>query len=122
MRTIRPLDFETVANSIRKTRHCITVETGWPFCGIGAEIAARVFEWGLAEHLLAPVMRVTGENINMDLELIKFEKHSIICKFIKFPAIDVPTPYNATLEKMSVPAAKDVVEQVKQIFGINDQP
>ena len=68
LRTLRPLDFDTVAESIRKTRRCITVETGWPVCGIGAEIAARVFEWGVHEQLLAPVIRVTGLCQNMVLK------------------------------------------------------
>lgn len=44
LRSIRPLDFETIANSVTKTNHLITVENGWPQCGVGAEICARVIE------------------------------------------------------------------------------
>jgi pyruvate dehydrogenase E1 component beta subunit len=70
LRTLRPLDFDTVAESIGKTRRCVTVEFGWPMCGIGAEIAARVFESGLAEQLLSPVIRVTGEFIIFLLNIL----------------------------------------------------
>lgn len=93
LRTLRPLDYDTVEESIRKTRRCITVETGWPVCGIGAEISARVFEVGLMDTLLAPVIRITGA--------------------------DVPTPYNASLEAQCIPNPKTVVNQVKELMGIS---
>lgn len=48
LRSVRPLDFETIANSVTKTNHLITVENGWPTCGVGAEICARIIESKLA--------------------------------------------------------------------------
>ena len=52
LRTVRPLDMETVLQSVTKTHHCLTVEQGWPQCGIGSEIAARIMEceWTASER------------------------------------------------------------------------
>ena len=50
LRSIRPLDFETIANSVTKTNHLITVENGWPQCGVGAEICARIIESASIYH------------------------------------------------------------------------
>jgi hypothetical protein len=54
------LDFGTVEQSVRKTHHLVTVETGWPFCGIGAELSAQISESETFDYLDAPVLRVTG--------------------------------------------------------------
>ena len=82
LRTIRPLDREMVLASVRKTHRCVTVEEGWPQCGIGAEIMALLMEHAF-DDLDAPVMRVTGR--------------------------DVPMPYAANLEKLALPTVDDVV-------------
>jgi pyruvate dehydrogenase E1 component beta subunit len=88
LRTIRPLDIETVVNSIKKTNRVVAVEEGWPFAGIGAEIAAitmeQAFDW-----LDAPVRRVHGA--------------------------DVPLPYAANLERLAVPHAADIVAAAKEV-------
>ncbi|MDD2706088.1 MAG: pyruvate dehydrogenase complex E1 component subunit beta, partial [Acidocella sp.] len=89
LRTIRPLDVETIAASVKKTSRIVSVEEGWPFAGIGAEIVATVvehcFDW-----LDAPPVRVAG--------------------------IDVPMPYAANLEKLALPQPGWVVDAVKKLF------
>lgn len=91
LRSIRPLDFDTIARSIAKTHHLVTVEQGWPHCGIGAEICARVMESPSFFELDAPAWRVTG--------------------------VDVPMPYSRTLEAMALPAPADVVAAVSAVLG-----
>lgn len=88
LRTIRPLDKETIISSLKKTNRLISVEEGWPFAGIGAEIAAlamqEAFDW-----LDAPIMRVTGA--------------------------DVPLPYAENLEKLALPQVEDIVKASQAI-------
>ena len=88
LRSLRPLDAETVLASLRKTNRLVTVEEGWPYAGIGSEIAALVMENGF-DHLDAPVARVTGA--------------------------DVPMPYAASLEQMALPKPEDVVAAAKSV-------
>ena len=88
LRTIRPMDTETILASVRKTHRCVTVEEGWPQSGIGAEIMARIME-GAFDDLDAPVMRITGK--------------------------DVPMPYAANLEKLALPTVDDVVAAAKAV-------
>jgi pyruvate dehydrogenase E1 component beta subunit len=88
LRTIRPLDVETLVASVRKTNRLVTVEEGWAFAGIGAEIAALMMEHAF-DHLDAPVARVTAE--------------------------DVPLPYAANLEKLALPDADKVVKAAKAV-------
>jgi pyruvate dehydrogenase E1 component beta subunit len=89
LRTIRPLDVETIVKSVKKTNRVVSVEEGWPFAGIGAEIAMTVtehcFDW-----LDAPPVRVAG--------------------------LDVPMPYAANLEKLALPQPNWVVDAVKKII------
>lgn len=92
LRSLRPLDGETVINSVKKTNRLVTVENGWPQCGIGAEICARVFESEAFDYLDAPVARVTGA--------------------------DLPTPYAENLEKMCFPVSQNVVTTVKKVLGL----
>jgi pyruvate dehydrogenase E1 component beta subunit len=73
LRTLKPMDAETIIESVKKTGRLVTIEEGWKQSGVGAEIAARVME-GAFDYLDAPVMRVTGK--------------------------DVPMPYAANLEKV----------------------
>ena len=88
LRTLRPFDVETVVQSVKKTNRIVSVEEGWPFAGIGAEIAAIVveecFDW-----LDAPPKRVTGK--------------------------DVPLPYAANLERLAVPQVEDIVEAARAV-------
>ncbi len=88
LRTIRPLDMDTILASVRKTNRCVTVEEGWPQHGVGAELSAQIMEKAF-DYLDAPVMRVTGK--------------------------DVPMPYAANLEKLALPSAQDVIEAVKAV-------
>jgi len=92
LRSLRPLDSATIERSVQRTRHLVTVELGWPQCGIGAEICARIMESPTFHHLEAPVMRVTG--------------------------VDVPMPYAKALEDACNPQAKDVVRAVKATLNI----
>jgi len=89
LRTLRPLDIDTVAASVKKTNRIVSVEEGWPFAGIGAELAARMMETCF-DWLDAPMVRVTGE--------------------------DVPMPYAANLEKLALPNAAKVVAAAKSIL------
>ena len=86
LRTIRPLDIETIIASVKKTNRVVSCEEGWPFAGIGSEIAAVVMEQAF-DWLDAPVGRVAG--------------------------LDVPMPYAANLEKMALPFAENIVEAAK---------
>jgi pyruvate dehydrogenase E1 component beta subunit len=88
LRTLRPMDSETIVQSVMKTGRCVTVEEGWPQSGIGAEIAARVMADAF-DYLDAPVMRVSAK--------------------------DVPMPYAANLEKLALPSVAEVVEAVKAV-------
>jgi pyruvate dehydrogenase E1 component beta subunit len=88
LRTLRPMDTATIAESIKKTNRCVTVEEGWPQAGLGAEIAARIMEEAF-DWLDAPVKRVSGK--------------------------DVPMPYAANLEKLALPSMAEVVEAAKAV-------
>jgi len=88
LRTLRPLDTETIVASVKKTGRAVTVEEGWPQSGMGAEIAARIME-NAFDYLDAPVARVSGK--------------------------DVPMPYAANLEKLALPSAGDVVAAAKAV-------
>lgn len=92
LRSLRPLDFDTIAKSVAKTHHLITVEQGWPQSGIGSEICARVMETPTFFELDAPVWRVTGA--------------------------DVPMPYAKSLEAIAVPQTKDVVAVVNALLKV----
>jgi pyruvate dehydrogenase E1 component beta subunit len=88
LRTIRPMDTETLVRSIEKTGRCVVVEEGWAQSGVGAEIAARLMEHAF-DYLDAPVARVSGK--------------------------PVPMPYAANLEKLALPSVAEVVEAVKAV-------
>ncbi len=88
LRTIRPLDVETIVASVKKTNRLVTVEEGWPRFGLGAEMSAIMMEEAF-DYLDAPVVRVTGE--------------------------DVPMPYAANLEQLALPQTEDVVKAAKDV-------
>ncbi len=87
VRTLRPLDEETIVNSIRKTNRCIVVDEDWPYCGMGAGIMERIYKAAF-DDLDAPVMRVCSE--------------------------DAPAPYNHYLELAMQPSVEKVVAAVKE--------
>ena len=88
LRTLRPMDTDTIIVSVKKTGRIVTVEEGWPQAGIGAEIAARVVEHAF-DYLDAPVTRVSGK--------------------------DVPMPDAANLEKLALPTVAEGVEAAKAV-------
>jgi pyruvate dehydrogenase E1 component beta subunit len=88
LRTLRPLDIGTIAASVRKTNRLVTVEEGWPYAGIGAEVAMQVIEAAF-DDLDAPPVRVHGA--------------------------DVPMPYAANLEKLALPRLEQVVDAAKRV-------
>jgi len=88
LRTLKPMDTETIIESVKKTGRLVTVEEGWRQSGVGAEIAARMMEEAF-DYVDAPVTRVTGE--------------------------DVPMPYAANLEKLALPSVAKVVEAAKAV-------
>jgi pyruvate dehydrogenase E1 component beta subunit len=88
LRTLKPMDTESIIESVKRTNRVITVEEGWRQSGVGAEIAAVVTE-GAFDWLDAPVTRVTGK--------------------------DVPMPYAASLEKLALPSVADVVAAAKAV-------
>jgi pyruvate dehydrogenase E1 component beta subunit len=88
LRSIRPLDTATIVESVKKTSRLVTVEEGWPFAGIGAEVAMQIME-NCFDWLDAPPIRVHG--------------------------LDVPLPYAANLEKLALPQTSWVVDAVRKI-------
>jgi pyruvate dehydrogenase E1 component beta subunit len=88
LRTLRPMDTDTIIASVKKTGRAVTVEEGWQQSGVGAEIAARIMEHAF-DYLDAPVTRVSGK--------------------------DVPMPYAANLEKLALPSAAEVVAAAKAV-------
>ncbi len=88
LRTLRPMDTETIVASVKKTGRAVTVEEGWQQNGVGAEIAARIMEHAF-DYLDAPVARVSGK--------------------------DVPMPYAANLEKLALPSVAEVVDAAKAV-------
>ena len=89
LRSLRPLDTETIVASVKKTNRLVTVEEGWPFAGIGAEVAMQIIEQAF-DWLDAPPVRVHG--------------------------VDVPLPYAANLEKLALPQPAWVVDAVSRII------
>jgi pyruvate dehydrogenase E1 component beta subunit len=89
LRSLRPLDTQTIVASVKKTNRLVTVEEGWPFAGIGAEVAMQIIEQAF-DWLDAPPVRVHG--------------------------VDVPLPYAANLEKLALPQPAWVVDAVSRII------
>jgi pyruvate dehydrogenase E1 component beta subunit len=88
LRSLRPFDTETIVASVKKTNRLVTVEEGWPFAGIGSELAAQMMEHAF-DWLDAPVKRVHG--------------------------VDVPLPYAANLERMALPQPENIVEAARAV-------
>lgn len=88
LRTIRPLDRETIITSLKKTNRLVSVEEGWPFAGVGSELAAIAMEDAF-DYLDAPLTRVTGE--------------------------DVPMPYAKNLEELALPQIERIVQAAKDV-------
>ena len=89
LRTLRPLDIDTVIASVKKTNRAVIVEDDWQFGGFGGELSAQIMERAF-DWLDAPVARVSGK--------------------------DVPMPYNRNLEFAALPSEEDVVEAVLRMF------
>ncbi len=90
LRTLRPLDHETIVESVKKTSRLVSAEEGWGPMGVGAEVVARVIEHAF-DYLDAPPMRVHQE--------------------------DVPLPYAANLEALSLPGVDKIIKAVKQVMA-----
>ncbi|MEM7596698.1 MAG: pyruvate dehydrogenase complex E1 component subunit beta [Pseudomonadota bacterium] len=88
LRTLRPIDYDTVIASVMKTNRCVTVEEGWPVASIGNHISATLMQRAF-DYLDAPVINCTGK--------------------------DVPMPYAANLEKLALTSTKEVCEAVHQV-------
>jgi pyruvate dehydrogenase E1 component beta subunit len=88
LRSLRPLDMDTVLDSVKKTNRIVTMEQAWPVCSIGSEICSRVALEAF-DYLDAPPTKVSGK--------------------------DVPMPYAANLEKLALPTVDDLIEAVKAI-------
>jgi pyruvate dehydrogenase E1 component beta subunit len=88
LRTLRPLDYDTVIASVMKTNRCVTVEEGFPVCSIGNHLSAYIMTHAF-DHLDAPVLNCTGK--------------------------DVPMPYAANLEKHALTSVKEVLEAVHAV-------
>lgn len=89
LRTLRPLDMDPVISSFKKTNRAVIVEEGWRSYGVGAEIAARIYEEAF-DYLDAPIQRVAQK--------------------------EVPLPYNARLEQMALPQVKDIIQAVREVM------
>ncbi len=88
LRSIRPIDYETILTSVRKTNRCVTVEEGFPVCSIGNHLSAKIMTEAF-DYLDAPVINCTGK--------------------------DVPMPYAANLEKLALVTTKEVIDAVKSV-------
>jgi pyruvate dehydrogenase E1 component beta subunit len=88
LRSLAPLDDDTIMASVRKTGRAVVVEECWRTCGLGAEIASRIFE-NCFDVLQAPVRRVSG--------------------------LDVPMPYSRKIEKLCIPQVETIVQAVKDV-------
>ena len=88
LRTIRPLDRETIVESVKKTSRCITVEEGFPFASIGSEIASILIDEAF-DYLDAPIK--------------------------KLASVDAPLPYAENLERLALPKAKDIIKVAKEL-------
>src|SRR5690606_12497269 len=89
LRTLRPLDLDAILASVTKTNRCVIVEEDWPYCGIGAGIADRIYRAAFDE-LDAPIQRVTAR--------------------------DAPIPYNTRLELAILPSVDRVIEAVNSVL------
>jgi pyruvate dehydrogenase E1 component beta subunit len=89
LRTLRPLDMEPVIESFKKTNRAVIAEEGWKSFGVGAEIAARIYEEAF-DYLDAPIKRVAQK--------------------------EVPLPYNRRLEQLALPQVEDIVNAVKEVL------
>lgn len=89
LRSLAPLDSGTIISSVQKTGRAVVVEECWRTCGLGAEIASRIFE-GCFDTLLAPVRRVSG--------------------------LDVPMPYSRKIEKLCIPQVENIVQAVRDVL------
>lgn len=92
LRSLRPLDREAILDSVRRTNRCVVVEEGWPYSGIGAELADLI-QHEAFDDLDAPVERVTGA--------------------------DVPMPYAKNLEHLAIPSPERVVEAVRRVMYLD---
>ena len=90
-RTLKPLDLDMIATSVKKTGRLVIVEEGWRFCGLGAQIADSIYSAAF-DYLDGPIIRVTGE--------------------------DVPIPYSRPLEDAAIPDVPRVVAAVKTVCGV----
>lgn len=88
LRTIKPLDIESIVNSVKKTNRLVTVQEGWDFAGVGVSIASLVSDHAF-DYLDAPVKRVSGK--------------------------DLPLPYASNLEKLALPQVQDIISAVEEI-------
>ena len=88
LRSLRPFDTETIVNSIKKTNRLVSVEEGWPFAGIGSELAAQMMDHAF-DWLDAPVKRVAG--------------------------LDIPLPYAANLERLALPQPENIIEAARAV-------
>jgi pyruvate dehydrogenase E1 component beta subunit len=88
LRSLRPLDTATIVESVKKTNRLVTLEEGWPYAGIGAEVAMQIMEHAF-DHLDAPPVRVHGA--------------------------DIPMPYAANLEKLALPRLEQVIEAARAV-------
>ena len=89
LRTIRPLDKNTIISSVKKTNRCITIEEGFPICSVGNHITALIMQEAF-DYLDAPVINCTGK--------------------------DVPMPYAENLEKLALVNTQEVVDRAKEII------
>ena len=90
LRTLRPLDTDTVVESVSKTHRAVVIEEGWKTGGIGAEIASQI-QYRAFDYMDAPVERVAGE--------------------------EVPMPYSKALEDLAIPGTTQVLKAVRTVLG-----
>lgn len=127
LRSIKPLDVDLITNSVKKTNHLVSVETGYPMFSVSSEICALAMETEMFDYLDAPVERLTGagkkkkgkKSLNIYFYYYLYIILLILIIIIIYHCyivtrIDIPTPYTANLENLSVPDTQVIIKVIKR--------
>jgi len=116
LRSLRPLDINTIVQSVVRTNHVISVEQGWPFCGIGSEISASIMESTYIKKLDFLNLFL---NILFVFSMISGEAfYHLDAPVIRITGVDVPMPYTKSLEIAALPQINDIIEATKKVLGV----
>lgn len=121
LRSLRPLDMDTIVQSVIKTNHLVTVEQGWPQHGIGSEISARISESKFFFFLyLIKLCKTCLIYLKKKTNFVKSGEafYHLDAPVIRVTGADVPMPYTKSLEAMAIPVPGDIVLTVNKLLGV----